>query len=70
MSIYEMTIKGVSRLGYSGKQPPIYAGNDSNSKLHYTYSLNGIPNISGMPKPSQLDRNGVTPKKYLDNPPK
>lgn len=39
------------------------------SKLHDTYSVNGMPSIQGQPSPSQLDLDGVTPPKYLDNPP-
>ena len=39
----------------------------SESNLHNTYSLNGNPTLSGYPSPSQLDLDGVTPPKYLDN---
>ena len=37
------------------------------SKLHDTYSINGIPSLSDKPQPSNLDLNGQTPSKYLDN---
>jgi len=40
-------------------------GSKSTSKLHYEYSINGMPNIEppyiGFPKPSQLDLNGIAP---------
>ena len=42
----------------------------SNSQLHDEYSINGNPNIDNKPVPSVLDLNGITPEKYLDNPPK
>ena len=37
------------------------------SKLHYEYSLNGNPTINGVPKPSTLDLDGVTPSRYSEN---
>lgn len=39
---------------------------EPNSKLHYSYSINGTPNYPGKPSPSKLDLDGKTPKKYLD----
>lgn len=41
--------------------------NFKESKLHDTYSIDGNPNVTGKPEPSQLDLNGQTPSKYLDN---
>jgi hypothetical protein len=42
----------------------------SESKLHYTYSINGDPTIPGVIiTPSELDLDGVTPPRYTDNPP-
>lgn len=35
------------------------------SKLHYEYSINGNPNISNKPRPSQLDDRAIV--KYMDN---
>ena len=35
------------------------------SKLHDTYSVDGIPNLNGQPAPSNLDSGD--PVKYLDN---
>ena len=43
--------------------------NFADSKLHDTYSVNGDPSLNGKPQPSQLDLDGATPSKYLDNPP-
>jgi hypothetical protein len=43
--------------------------NDPQSTLHNAYSINGNPSLTGYPTPSTLDLNGVTPPKYLDNPP-
>lgn len=41
------------------------------SRLHYTYSINGVPLINDFLDPnnvpSELDLNGVTPSKYTDN---
>ena len=37
------------------------------SRLHKTYSINGQPNIAGKPQPSNLDLDGETPPRYLDN---
>lgn len=41
--------------------------NFGNSKLHKEYSINGIPNQVGKPAPSELDLDGQTPPKYMDN---
>ena len=43
--------------------------NFADSKLHDTYSVNGDPSLNGKPQPSQLDLDGASPSKYLDNPP-
>ena len=41
-----------------------------NSTMHYQSSINNNPNLpGGYPSPSNLDLDGVTPAKYLDNPP-
>jgi hypothetical protein len=52
---------------FDGTTPPITNLDTSDSVLHNAYSLNGDPNVPGMPQPSQLDLDGVTPPKYLDN---
>jgi hypothetical protein len=52
----------------NGGTPPI--PNFAGSKLHYTYSINDIPNILNKPSPSQLDLNGDVPaSNYRDNAP-
>lgn len=57
-----------SRYGFKGLQPPHTGLGNKNSTLHYTSSINGNP--SSVRTPSNLDLNGVTPPRYLDNPPK
>jgi len=52
---------------YDGQTPPPSNIDVATSTLHYQYSINGTPNMTGFPTPSQLDLNGVTPPKYLDN---
>lgn len=54
---------------FDGQTPPITNEDTSQSNLHNTYSINGNPSLDGFPSPSQLDLNGITPPKYLDNPP-
>jgi hypothetical protein len=39
------------------------------STLHDEYSLNGTPQMVNKPQPSNLDLDGITPPRYLDNPP-
>ena len=58
-----------SHLGLKGETPSQFALSADQSKLHNTYSLDGDPNIPNKPSPSNLDLNGQTPPKYLDNPP-
>jgi hypothetical protein len=52
---------------YNGATPPPANIDVSTSTLHYAYSINGNPGLTGFPTPSQLDLNGVTPPRYLDN---
>lgn len=59
-----------SKWGYGGEKPTYSADNTKNSTLHYMYSINGTPKMTNLPTPSTLDLNGVTPSRYLDNPPK
>jgi hypothetical protein len=42
----------------------------ANSKLHNTYSINGIPSVKGKPSPSNLSLGGRITSKYTDNLPK
>jgi hypothetical protein len=54
---------------FDGQTPPNADLSNPQSTLHYQYSINGTPNLLGFPTPSLLDLNGVTPPRYLDNPP-
>lgn len=54
---------------FDGATPPPANIDIPGSTLHDTYSINGNPNMPGFPTPSLLDLDGVTPPKYLDNPP-
>jgi hypothetical protein len=67
MGLREMIKK--TKLGYGGEKPTYRADNTKNSPLHNRYSIDGEPKLIGYPKPSSLDLNGVTPKKYLENTP-
>jgi hypothetical protein len=53
---------------YDGQTPEaVNSGGTKESTLHNAYSINGTPGLPGMPTPSELDINGVTPPKYTDN---
>ncbi len=54
----------LSNLNGSTPSTPQFA----QSKLHDTYSVDGIPNINSKPAPSNLDP--ADPIKYLDNLPR
>ena len=59
-----------SNLGLDGATPPQIPSANPNSTLHYQSSINNNPTLAaGFPAPSELDLNGTTPSKYLDNPP-
>lgn len=59
-----------SNLGLDGVTPTQIPSANPNSTLHYQYSINGIPvQQQQQPAPSELDLDGATPSKYLDNPP-
>jgi hypothetical protein len=62
-----LTTQGSNLSEFDGQTPPITNQDTQESVLHYEYSLNGNPNLTGYPSPSQLDLNGVTPPKYEDN---
>ena len=63
----KLQTEGSNLSEFDGTTPPIINEDTSDSNLHNTYSLNGNPALSGYPSPSQLDLDGVTPPKYLDN---
>lgn len=59
-----------SNLGLNGITPAQIPSANPNSGLHYQYSINGTPvQAPPVPAPSELDLDGATPSKYLDNPP-
>jgi hypothetical protein len=65
----QLTQQGSQLSQFDGATPPPANIDVPGSTLHYEYSINGNPNMTGFPSPSLLDLNGVTPPKYLDNPP-
>ena len=58
-----------SNLGLDGATPAQIPSANPNSNLHFQYSINGTPVQTPAPPPSELDLNGATPTKYLDNSP-
>ena len=59
-----------SNLGLQGTTPGQIPSANPNSTMHNQYSINGAPiQQPPVPAPSELDLDGVTPSKYLDNPP-
>lgn len=65
----KLTTDGSQLTDFDGQTPPPSNIDVQGSTLHNQYSINGNPNMTGFPTPSLLDLNGVTPPKYLDNPP-
>jgi hypothetical protein len=65
----QLTQQGSQLSEFDGATPPPSNIDVQGSTLHNAYSINGNPNMTGFPSPSLLDLNGVTPPKYLDNPP-
>lgn len=58
------------KLGFQGKNLPSYGSTGNKSRLHYTYSLNGDPQVLISPSPSSLDLEGKIPvTNYRDNAP-
>ena len=57
-----------SNLGLQGATPDKVASANPASTLHFQSSINDKPDIEQ--SPSNLDLDGTTPAKYLDNPPK
>lgn len=63
----KLTQQGSNLSEYDGASPGKYGVSPGDqSRLHYTYSINGNPNMNTVP-PSQLDLDGLTPPKYTDN---
>lgn len=42
--------------------------NESTVNAQYQQYVDGVPNL--IPRPSQLDLDGATPSRYIDNPPR
>ena len=63
----KLTTDGSQLSQYDGATPPPSNIDVQGSTLHYQYSINGAPNMTGFPTPSLLDLDGQTPPKYLDN---
>jgi len=60
-----------SNYGLQGITPGQIPSANTNSTMHNQYSINGAPiQPPPVPAPSELDLNGVTPPRYLDNPPR
>jgi hypothetical protein len=60
-----------SNLGLQGTTPGQIPSANPNSTMHNQYSINGVPvQQPPVPVPSELDLDGVTPPRYLDNPPR
>jgi len=57
-----------SDLGLKGSTPNNIPSSKNTSTLHFQSSINDKPDIEQ--SPSKLDLDGVTPNKYLSNPPK
>ena len=55
-----------SVFGLKGQTPTKFADTASQSKLHYTYSINGQPPINDR-RPSNLDLDGQTPSNNYKN---
>lgn len=59
-----------SNLGLDGATPALIPSAQPGSTLHNIYSITGTPaQTQPQPAPSELDLDGITPPKYLDNPP-
>ena len=61
-----LTKKGSPLSRENGASIPTPIGATDQSKLQYTYSINGTPNVIGAPQPSTLDLNGQKPANSYD----
>lgn len=62
-----LTTQGSPLSKANGGNIPTPVGATDQSKLQYTYSINGTPHIANKPRPSQLDLNGQTPSNQYRN---
>jgi len=63
----QLANNGSNLTKWDGVTPSDMPGVNPQSRLHKEYSINGNPNMSQKPSPSQLDLDGLTPPKYTDN---
>jgi hypothetical protein len=63
-----LTTQGSNLSQYDGQNIPTMEGASPLSTLHYEYSLNGNPNMTGKPFPSLLDLDGQIPAVSSANP--
>lgn len=77
----KLTQQGSGLTAYNGATPSINPLATQGSKMHYTYSINGVDAgtvnsqyqqyldgaVNILPLPSTLDLDGLTPSKYTDN---
>jgi len=57
----KLTTEGSQLNQFSGQTPPLSNTDVQGSTLHDQYSINGTPNMTGFPTPSQLDLDGIIP---------
>jgi hypothetical protein len=69
MGLLDKLVQQGSSLSEFDGATPSNVSTTPQSTLHNQYSINGTPNMTGYPTPSLLDLDGVTPPRYLDNPP-
>jgi len=68
MSLLNKTINGDAKnQSFNGTQPPSSRFSTPTSKLHNTYSVNGVPKLTKVPGPAKLDLDGKTPSQYINN---
>jgi len=69
MTILDKLTSGDSTLtAFNGAKPPQMPGSTDASALHDEYSINGVPNLTEKPDPSNLDLDGQVPSNnYKDN---
>lgn len=62
----KLTLQGSSLSSNNGGPNSVQVGATAQSKLQYTYSLDGTPHIPNKPQPSQLDLDGQKPSNSYD----
>lgn len=66
--LIQLTQNGSTLSQYDGATPPTNPGALKTSTKHDQYSINGNPNMLGLPTPSSLDLNGTIPAISSANP--